>query len=273
MKQIIADNEINAEGFLSIEGKSFHHLKNVLRVSCGDMIFVRFKNGTLQPMTVCKVDGQAKKIILQITGDFSNDGDDQLKKHTQITLFQFITKPAKMDLIIRQATECGVENIFPVEGAFCQKGNVVSARKKSCENSRWFKIVMEAREQSGSPVETRVFAPIVFSKIFEIWENEKATQNSSLAIILYERNTGAKTIYDALENADSYSSKFDSKKDFSKIALVVGTEGGISSNEMKLLQKNGFIPVHFKTNVLRCETATLYGIAALQTILNQDWYV
>ena len=49
-----------------------------------------------------------------------------------------------------------------------------------------------------------------------------------------------------------------------KLALAVGCEGGISPAEAQLLKANGFIPIHFAGNILRCETAAVYGIAALQ---------
>jgi 16S rRNA (uracil1498-N3)-methyltransferase len=32
------------------------------------------------------------------------------------------------------------------------------------------------------------------------------------------------------------------------------------------MEKDGFVSVHFETNILRCETAALYGIASIQTI-------
>ena len=271
MKQLVAEGDLDANGFLLVEGKNFHHLRDVLRVSCGDMIFVRLKSGLLQPMTVCKIDGQVKKIILQVAGDSSDAEHTSKKSILQIFLFQFIANPSKMDLIIRQATECGVEKIFPVESEFCQKGNVESARKKASESGRWHKIIVEARQQSGSPVETQVFAPIPFAKVFDIWKSERGLHGSSLAIVLYERTSGTKNIHDTLKSADSFTGKINSKKGLSRIALVIGAEGGISSSEIKLLKQNGFIPVHFETNVLRCETAALYGIAALQTALMEDW--
>lgn len=267
MKQLIAEGELDADGFLFAEGESFHHLRDVLRTSCGDMICVRLKSGILQPMTVCKVDPQAKRITLQIANDRLSDGILFEKPALSITLFQLIAKPMKMDLIVRQAAECGVESIFPVEGEFCQKGNVDSACKKAGDSGRWQKIIMEARQQSGSPVETQVFNPITFRQILDVWQSQKASLVTSVAIVLYERSDGAKTIHDALKNADSSSDNFNGNKGLSRIALVVGAEGGISSSEIKLLKQNGFIPVHFATNILRCETATLYGIAALQTAL------
>ena len=48
-------------------------------------------------------------------------------------------------------------------------------------------------------------------------------------------------------------------------ALAVGCEGGISPEEMEILLEKEFVPVHFDVNILRCETASIYGLAALQS--------
>ena len=40
------------------------------------------------------------------------------------------------------------------------------------------------------------------------------------------------------------------------------------SAEIEFLKQNGFVPIHFETNILRCETAALYGIAAMQTLIS-----
>ena len=41
----------------------------------------------------------------------------------------------------------------------------------------------------------------------------------------------------------------------------------ILKEEIEILQENGFFPVHFNVNILRCETAALYGIAAVQSMI------
>jgi 16S rRNA (uracil1498-N3)-methyltransferase len=51
---------------------------------------------------------------------------------------------------------------------------------------------------------------------------------------------------------------------------VVGCEGGIRENERKVLAEAGFEPLHFTTNVLRAETAAIYGIAVIQQFLSDD---
>ena len=53
------------------------------------------------------------------------------------------------------------------------------------------------------------------------------------------------------------------------VTLAVGPEGGMTPGEMERLQNAGFCSVHFRTNVLRAETAALYGIAAVQTALTE----
>lgn len=269
MRQFIVETPLDSDGCIGIQGKKYHYLNSVLRVKCGDMIYARLLDGSLQQMTVAKIDSCEKKIILQAAGKLNcNDSISQVapvleKPKAEIYLFQFEAKPPKMDLIIRQATECGVCGIIPVEGEFCQKGNIESARKKSeSGDERWQRIVTEARQQSGSPVETKVFSSVSVEAACGFWSSLQAEHKA--ALVLYERSDGTKSIYNALKNADVV------KKENAKIAVAVGAEGGISVQEITIMKESGFIPVHFDTNILRCETASLYGIAALQTVLNGE---
>ena len=86
--------------------------------------------------------------------------------------------------------------------------------------------------------------------------NENPTEEC-LAVALYERTDGTREL----------NSLASSGKKIKKVAIAVGCEGGISPNEIDVLKKNGFLPVHFETNILRCETAALYGIAVMQSLV------
>ena len=89
----------------------------------------------------------------------------------------------------------------------------------------------------------------------------------------------AKTIYDYIavqvaelkkerEKHDENSAA--GKEKITKIGIAVGNEGGISPSEIKLLNEKGFFStIHFDVNILRCETAALYGIAAVQSAISQ----
>lgn len=259
MRQFVADNDLE-KGCLVVEGRKFRYLSSVLRVEEGDMMEVRLPGGTLQSMTVAKVDRTSKQIILQVAGKETESLLPETKEDLfpyEIWLLQFVAKPPKMDLIIRQAVECGVSKIIPVEGSFCQKGNVESARKKSDgKDDRWQRIVTEARQQSGSPVETEI---LPCSTLEEVCNLVSSVDGTNAQIVLYERSEGTVSVNSALSGFE----KCD------KVIVAVGAEGGVSPDEIEMLKNAGFITVHIKTNILRCETAALYGIAAVQTAMDR----
>src|SRR5574344_1473381 len=268
MRQFIAEANIDARGCLEIAGKKFHYLRNVLRAVPGDMISVRLPDGTLQQMTVASVDEKKKSMVLQVAGDAAEEavaGD--VKKHAQLWLFQFIAKPLKMELIVRQAVECGVSVVIPVAGKFCQSGAVASAKEAaetSCTGGRWNRIITEAREQSGSAINTCIEKCVTVEEACALWKK----QCSPCAVVLYEQSKGTKTLHEAVRSSFEAGMVADGCA-----AVAVGAEGGIAPEEIDMMQKNGFVSVHFETNILRCETAALYGVATLQTALmeNEVW--
>ncbi|MCR4821665.1 MAG: 16S rRNA (uracil(1498)-N(3))-methyltransferase [Treponema sp.] len=262
MRQYISQKNLDSKGLLTIIGKDYRYLRNVLRIKSGDMIYVRLPQGPLQPMTVCTLDEGSKKIILQ-TCDLplsEKTGENQPEEtasieNCQISLFMALPKSSKLDLILRQATECGLSKIIPVQTEFSQTGS----EKINFRSDRFDRIIKEARQQSGSPVNTIVEKPVTLLEAGNLWqkESENLPDEEKLAIVLYERNDSSVTILQAFEN----------KKNLKKAALFCGSEGGLAPSEIELLNKAGFTTVHLKTNILRCETAALYGIAALQSLL------
>lgn len=258
MRQLILENQSIKNGTILLESKDFKYLRQILRVKVGDMITIRL-NGELQSSTVASIDDNSKKIILQICANPSKnktitrgvqaEQTSQILNNREYWLFQFIPRPQKFEQIVRQSTECGISVIVPIIGEYSEKSSILALQGNKKE--RLEKIVKEARQQSGSPIETKVFSPMTLEKALSIWENDE----KSLGIVLSERN----------ENSENLKNQII-KSNFEKICIAVGCEGGISPNEMQILTKNKlFHPVHFAVNILRCETAALYGIAAVQS--------
>jgi 16S rRNA (uracil1498-N3)-methyltransferase len=50
------------------------------------------------------------------------------------------------------------------------------------------------------------------------------------------------------------------------VTLIIGPEGGFSTDEANVAQQMGFAPVLLGPRVLRTETAAIAGISALQTL-------
>ena len=263
MRQFIAQEEPDSKGCLCIEGKNFRYFRSILRVSAGDMIDVRLPSGKLTSMTVASVDSEKKRLILQIAGDGNSFSENQSGKSSsdfpEFWLLQLIPMPARLELIIRQAVECGVNTVVPVHGEFCQKSALESARKKASQSERWERIITEARQQSGSPVETKVLEPLSLKEAVELFnkKTEGIADDEKTKAVLYERTDETKSIFSVTGR----------KKKIKAALLVSGAEGGISPSEIDFLKENGVAPVHFETNILRCETASLYGTAVLQTLI------
>lgn len=276
MRQLILDKMPDKKGIVSVEGSDFKYLRQVLRVKSGDMINLRLLDGTLQNSTVAAVDDKSKKILLQICANTSSNSSsnasvgsgaqgtvirgtvtrgvqaEEIQSEVaslsqEYILFQFIPKPQKFEQIVRQATECGVKTIVPVIGEYSEKSSLLALQGN--KKDRLEKIIREARQQSGSPVETVVTEAMTLGEALGRYERD-------VAFVLYERQ---------VEEGTSTAELLKTNPQAKKIGIACGCEGGISPNEIELLTKKGlFIPVHFSVNILRCETAALYGIAAVQ---------
>ncbi len=263
MRQFLSDSYPNKNGLVFITKKDYNYLHNVLRCRVGDMISVRLPDGLLENMTVSKIDTVNKIISLQICAikglELKNSiFPSELKKNSvEYVLFQFIPKPAKFDLIVRQAVESGISCIVPVIGEYSQFSAelVVENRRTRLE-----RIIREAMQQSGSCIKTRIEKALTPAQVGALWKEMLLGEGiDGVAFVLYERLNRTKSMFTSLQ----------SQKNIKKAAIVVGCEGGISPQELSILENDGFIPVHFCTNILRCETAAIYGIAALQSFLSE----
>ena len=283
MRQFVLEKQSVKNGLIILDGKDFRYIHNVLRAKVGDMVCVRLQNGTLENTTVARIDEKARKLTLQIcstqvtagqifTGDLQSSGSitrgvqtaqsEQTLSSVEYWLFQFVPKPVKMEQIVRQAVECGISVIVPVIGEYSQKSSITAI--EGSKKERFERIIKEARQQSGSPIDTKVLSPMTLAEAVKLWNenlqdcNETDRNLSNLALVLSERSDCKKTFKEII--ADSCSVK--------KVCIAVGSEGGISPEEICYLEEKGmFQAVHFAVNILRCETAALYGIAAVQAAI------
>ncbi|MCR5724563.1 MAG: RsmE family RNA methyltransferase, partial [Treponema sp.] len=196
MRQFVVEKQNLKNGLIEVIGKDFRYLRQVLRVKKGDMLNVRFDDGSLQGTTVSFIDDSGKKITLQVCESKENTitrgvQADQLGgffSERDFVLFQFIPKPQKFELIIRQATECGISQIVPVIGEFCDKNclHMFEGAKKE----RFDRIIREARQQSGSPVATKITRPMKVEEALDWWKEFSGAGTSSLSLVLWERTEG-----------------------------------------------------------------------------------
>ncbi len=275
MRQFIVEKSQIKNGLIQLEGKDYRYFRQVLRVRAGDMVSVRLPDGSLSNATVAKIDETSRCLTLQLCADTGKTITRGVQAEeltggavsangalmVEYWLFQFLPRPQKFEQIVRQATECGVAVIVPVTGEYTEKSSaeaLLGSKKERLE-----RIIKEARQQSGSPVDTKVLEPVSLDKAIEMWK-DGSDSAESVAFILSERD-------DCSGNLRAGVQKAGGLEKIKRAAIAVGSEGGISPEEVKLLEEKGlFLPVHFAVNILRCETAALYGIAAVQSEINQS---
>jgi len=167
-----------------------------------------------------------------------------------ITLVQGLPKGAKMDQIVRQATEAGVTRIVPLLARRSSAPDASLARL-----DRWRRIAREALQQSGSPTATRIEGPV---------------DVAGLAAALGAARSGRLCLFLDAEAPLAQSSLHEYLTDApDEIVLCVGPEGGFEAEEARTLAEAGFFPLRLPCAVLRTETAALYAVAAVEIVLSE----
>ncbi|MEL3906044.1 MAG: RsmE family RNA methyltransferase [Treponema sp.] len=249
MKQFIAECEPDPSGRLVLTGDAYNYLIKVRRMQPGDYLPVVLPKSGKVPMLIEKTDTVRQELRL-ITRPAAAPQSQNIP-HPEITLLQWVLKGTKTDTVVRQATEIGVQRIMLVSGEFS-----IAKKQNPIQLERYRRIIKEARQQSGSPVDTIIAAPAPLNSVLE-----------NLAVILKEKTAVLGMCSESAGSSIGLHQLLSPKPEH--IVLAIGAEGGISPAEAVLLRSTGFQTIHFNTNVLRAETAALYATAAVHTIINE----
>ena len=141
-----------------------------------------------------------------------------------------------MDLIVRQATELGVEKFIPVisERSF-KKIEVILKRIE-----KWRRIIVEAMKQSRRAIPMEIGSPVKLEEL-------KPTAEENIL----------------LDNFFRGSKPMELRRNVYSFSVVVGAEGGFSEKEGRLLRERGFTPVILEPYTLRTETAVVSIVSIL----------
>ncbi len=241
MKQLILPDEYNGEKIYSLSEEDSHYLLRVQRRSIGFSVDFLDIESNLYKGTIVDINNN----ICQITLDKISS---QRANRRSLTILQGIPKGKKIDLMIRQCVEVGVDNFFPIltENSVPQFKTKEDRDKK---HKRWEKIVKEASQQSGTKKITTL------EGIKSLPEALELIKKPFTGIFFHQVPLMNTSMHKILENPKE------------NIVLVVGPEGGISPNEVELLKKYNFTPCLLGDNILRAETATTFALGAVQMIL------
>jgi len=212
-----------------------HYLLNVLRMKTGDALLCCAGNNWVYPSVISSI--VKKQVVITLLSAEYKSVESPLTLH----LGQVISKGDRMEYSIQKAIELGVQTITPLFSERCVVS--LNAERLSKKIQHWQLIANSASEQCGRNMLTPIHEPETLSTWVEKNQAQTAlvlnpTANATLKSITIESN----------------------------VNILIGAEGGLTTNEIALAEKNKFISVQLGPRILRTETAPLAIITALQVL-------
>ncbi len=226
MRRLIAAGLKLADGRVTLAEAEAHYVRHVLRMRLGDQIELGDGAGTLARGALISVERAAVAVEVASVQQVPRPAGPE------VTLIQAVAKGDKLDEIIRAGTELGVCRFVPV----ASERSVAQHEKR---RDRWIGIATDAVRVSG-----RAWLP----------EVEAVTD---LASVLARQWAGAKVVL-ALDGARAMGPEVPRS---GPLAIIVGPEGGLTSEELESARGAGFVSVGLGRFTLRTQTAGPAAVA------------
>jgi 16S rRNA (uracil1498-N3)-methyltransferase len=156
-----------------------------------------------------------------------------------------------MDTIVRQAVEVGATEVLPL-----LTSRVVvrlNEEKRRARGDRWRRIAKSAAEQSRRSQVAVVHDPMPLRDALAMLDEYDAV------VVVWEKAPSTAGLWDAIAAFGLHAG--------SRLALVIGPEGGLSDEEVAALAAVGGVPVTLGAGILRTETAAVVALALCQHAL------
>ncbi|MEH6466588.1 MAG: 16S rRNA (uracil(1498)-N(3))-methyltransferase [Porticoccus sp.] len=235
--RVFTDQPLTTGKEVTLDAISSRHLATVLRLKTGDPISLFNGQGGEFLATLSECSG--KRVTASVT-DFTNtERESPLHIHLGIGM----SRGDRMDWIIQKATEVGVTEISPLHTERTEiklKGDRANKKLR-----HWQQVSISACEQSY-----RNQVPII---------HPPSTINQWLSTVEAEKKL-------VLHHRSQHSISELGKQQTASAALLIGPEGGLSNDEIKLAEECSFMPLTIGPRVLRTETAPVVAISVLQSL-------
>ena len=206
------------------------HITRTFRKNIGDNIKITNGFGYLCNAEIVEI---RKKIKVKIKSIEKFESST----HSVHIALSPLKNASRFEWFVEKSTELGISQITPL---ICEY-----SEKKKVNMDRLDRILISSLKQSN-----QFFKPIINSiKTFENFikynEDEKLMAN--------------------LKTSNKINGEFFTQKN---ICLMIGPEGGFSEQEIELAKKYSIKQVSFGKSRLRSETAAIYGMSVIKSIIN-----
>ena len=230
----VAPPESWGEGVIALPPGESRHAAAVLRLSPGALVTVTDGRGRLARCSLAEVN-EASALAAVVEDSHAE------RTGPEIVVYQAAAKGRKVDDMIERVAEVGVADVR----IFNSERSVVrwDAAKSARLDERYAAIARSVAKQSRSPFVMRTSAGLHWKELLASVDSEP------LALALWERAT--EPLRDRLPQSAS------------RLALVIGPEGGFSDHEAGELTERGASPVTLGERILRTENAALVAASAV----------
>jgi 16S rRNA (uracil1498-N3)-methyltransferase len=234
-----------AGGFVRITGDDARHIAKSLRMRAGEEITVCDLRGSDY---LCKITGlSSDEVLASVLEQFPTAREPRF----ELVLYQALPKADKLENIAQKAVELGVSALAPVITSRCvaRWDDKDEAKKRG----RLDKIMLEAAKQSGRGIIPRTQPLLRFE------DAVLRMKSAALPVMFYEESKTP--LRNVLKNKNP--AEIDSA------AVLIGSEGGFSPEEAAFAEQNGLAIASLGPRILRCETAPICAISALNFALGE----
>lgn len=226
MKRFFVNEQLNINSNIKVEGIEHNHIKNVMRMNVGDELIL-----------VCGDEFDYKAIIVAISkGDTTckiiSRELNEYNSISNVTVFQALVKSDNMSLIVTKLTELGVKEFQPFESDF------ITSKDKFGKVNKLQEISNQSIKQCKRSIPMKVNEIISF--------NEILYKLKGYDVIIFANEC------ERVHKLSTMPLSIDKK-----VAIVVGSEGGFSSDEINRLISIGAESVTLGKRILRAETASI----------------
>jgi len=230
------------DSIIMLAADESHHISRVLRLNPGEEIELFDGTGALYRAAI---ENSGKQVSVRILS----------KKHIEpagkipLWLYQGDLKSKKMDLLVQKSTELGVERFVPFTSSRSQ--GRLNRERRERTRERWQKLMVAACKQSKRLRFLELGHEVSFSSVI----NDNTDLSPTLKLLCWE------------EERNRDFGQIDWQQQVEKVCLMLGPEGGLSSDEVEQARLSGWQTISLGRLILRAETAAIASIAIVQHLL------
>ncbi len=233
-RRIYTPQALSVGTTFELDESAASHISRVLRMRAGEQIRVFNGDGWFYIAQLKEVG--KRKVSVSIENRIAGTAESTLMTH----LGQVLSKGERMDYAIQKATEMGVQTITPLTSERCDVR--LNAERGAKRLQHWQHVAISAAEQCGRAIVPEI-RPI---QNVNTWIQD--LNSEELGLVLHHRTN---------QSLDSLASP-------TKVRLLIGPEGGLTTEEISMAEAKGFVATTLGKRVLRTETAPVAALSIIQ---------